>query len=248
LFFFFLAAGIAPAGAQAPEAPVARPSGSDSAPVAAAVGRGQIVGAAQVRRNVPVVGAVVTAVRAGVGGLVRVTTTDARGAFKFEGLEDGRYRCEIARGGFVAVVKDDVELRAPFRAVVEVTMARAAAGAVPPPAPAVAQAGGAAVALRGVVRDRVGKGSGEIRVTLTREDGAEDPREAVTTAEGAFGFEGLTPARWHVELQGAGLLPLRTTLGISEDVSLQAVLVPQPADYAPQVEDLLPREEPVPPR
>jgi hypothetical protein len=179
---------------------------------------------------------------------VRVTTTDARGAFKFDGLEDGRYRCEIARDGFVAVVKDDVELRAPFRAVVEVAMVRAAAGGAPPPAPAIAPAGGAPVALRGVVRDRAGKGSGEIRVTVTREDGAEDPREAVTTAAGEFAFEGLTPARWHVEIQGAGLLPVRTTLGISEDVSLRAVLVPQPADHAPQVEDLLPREEPVPPR
>lgn len=217
-------------------------------PPAPAVARGQIQGSALLRRNVPVVGGVVTVVRDGDPANLRVTTTDARGAFRFDGLEDGRYRCEIARDGFATVVKDDVDLRAPFRAVVEVTMAPSTGGVVPPQAPVITSGEGSPVALRGVVRDRQGKGSGEIRLRVTREDGSENPQEGVTTTEGAFAFDGLTPGRWHLEIQGAGLLPVRTTLALSRDTTLAAVLVPQPADLAPAVEDLMPREEPVPPR
>ena len=214
----------------------------------AAAARGQIQGTALIRRNVPVIGAVVTASRDGEASRIRVTTTDARGAFKFEGLEDGRYRCEFVHDGFATLAKEGVDLRAPFRAVVEVTMAPAAGGVVPPPAPVLPAAGESPATLRGTVRDREGKGLEEVRLRLTREDGTDDPRDAVTPSDGAFGFDGLTPGRWHLEIQGAGLLPVRTTVALAEATSLDAVLVPQPADHAPQVEDLMPREEPVPPR
>jgi hypothetical protein len=222
-------------------------------PAAAADARGQIQGAALVRRNVPVVGAVVTVRRSDDVSDLRLTTTDVRGAFRFDGLPDGRYRCEVAHDGYATVVKEDVDLRAPFRAVVEVTMAPAAAGVAPPPAPAIVSADviapdAGAAALRGAVRDAQGKGTGEVRLRLTREDGSDDPREQVTAGDGSFAFAGLRPGRWRLEVQGAGLLPVRTTVALAGTTSLAVSLVPQPAGHLPSVDDLMPREEPVPPR
>jgi hypothetical protein len=246
----------APPVPAAPASPTADQRAAPSADVPATVAapstspRGQIQGSASVRRNVPVVGAVVNLRRVDSTSELRLTTTDAKGAFRFDGLADGRYRCEVASDGFATVVKDNVDLRAPFRAVVEVTMARVTPGAaLQPDAPGTAGVldRAAPVALRGIVRDDRGRGTGEVRVRLVREDGSEDPREKVTTLGGEFSFDALKPGRWHVEILGAGLLPLRTTIALEEQTTLSASLVPQPADHVLAIEDLMPREEPVPP-
>ena len=82
---------------------------------------------------------------------------------------------------------------------------------------------------------------------LIRADGSEDPRQAVTTAQGQFAFDELTSGSWNLEMHGAGLLPVRTPLVLSEPTTIAAVLVLQPADYPPVIEDLMPNEEPIPP-
>ena len=69
------------------------------------------------------------------GDLTRwyLTTTDAEGAFRVPGLANGLYDVQITREGYRAEMKSGVEVKFPFRAVVEVAMELGTDGPTPPP-------------------------------------------------------------------------------------------------------------------
>jgi hypothetical protein len=87
----------------------------------------------------------------------------------------------------------------------------------------------------------------EARVLLVRPDGEADPQGALTTEDGTFAFDGLPAGRWRLQILGAGLLPLRTTVDLSGAVTVEAWLAQQPANYKPLPQDLLVPEEAIPP-
>ena len=70
-----------------------------------------------------------------------VTSTDEKGAYRFDALPEGVYRVRLLKHGLEPVLKDGVELRFPFRAVVEVVM-EPASGAAPPALSAVSSGSG----------------------------------------------------------------------------------------------------------
>ena len=90
----------------------------------AATTAGQIRGTISYGRHEPAVGAIVV-VRPEAGVTpVHAATTGTSGSFAFNGLPDGTYRAEVSREGYAPVVKTGIGVRAPFRAVVEVQLAR----------------------------------------------------------------------------------------------------------------------------
>jgi len=174
-----------------------------------------------------------------------VTATDEKGSYFFETLPEGRYDVTITKGGLAPVTKDGVELRFPFRAVVEVVMEP---GATPAgPAAAEAPASGDATSLEGTVRARAGQPLDEVRIRLIRADGSVDPRDGMTGAEGTFTMPGLQAGDWRLEVLGAGFLPIRVPVTLSGEATLTALLVEQPASYEPPPLDLMPPEMPIPP-
>jgi hypothetical protein len=187
------------------------------------------------------VGAIVVVRPESAPSPVRAATTGTSGTFAFDGLPDGTYRAEVRRDGYAPVLKSGIQVRAPFRAVVEVLLTRG--GASRETIPTVE--GGAS--LGGTIRVAAGVPLAEAHLRLTRVDGTDDSRMSLTGASGVFAFPGLTAGRWRLEVQGAGLLPLRTDLDLVGDVSIDAQLAAQPANYRPLPQDLLVPEDVIPP-
>ncbi|HUC44181.1 MAG TPA: carboxypeptidase-like regulatory domain-containing protein, partial [Candidatus Sulfotelmatobacter sp.] len=195
----------------------------------------------------PAVGAVVIVRPDGATTPIRVSTTGEDGAFAFDHLEDGAYRVEVRREGYAPVVKTGIAVRAPFRAVAELLLVH---GTEPPPAASSAPSGtdGHRVAMKGMVRLLAGAAVSEAHVRLTRVDGGDDPRALLSGLDGRFAVDGLAAGTWRIEILGAGLLPLRTTIDLVADTTLEAQLATQPANYQPSPQDLIVPEEAIPPK
>ncbi len=209
--------------------------------LAAAEPSGQLRGKVSYGRRDPAVGAIVIAHPEGAASPVHLATTGTSGKFAFDGLANGTYRVEVRRDGSVPIVKSGIKVRAPFRAVVEVVL-------VPGEAPrgeAASTDGSASFA--GIVRVAGGAPLAEARVRLTRDDGADDSRTVLTDASGAFSISQIKAGRWRVEVQGAGLLPVRAELELSGDVAFDVQLAAQPANYRPLPQDLIVPEDVIPP-
>jgi hypothetical protein len=205
----------------------------------------RLEGTASIDRHHRVVGAAVLARARDGGPLFWLTSTDERGFFVLDRLPEGTYRVALHRDGLAPVVKEGIELRFPFRAVVEVTLA-------PDPAGKFAAAHAAAAAakrlrLAGTVSVRGAGPLAEVRIQLVRADETEDPRTTLTLRDGSFAIEGMSAGTWRIEVLGAGYLPLRMDLELADDAKVEAVLVQQAANYVAPALDLLPPEEPIPP-
>jgi hypothetical protein len=180
---------------------------------------------------------------------VFVTSTDEKGTFRLDQLEEGRYAIRFLKYGFVSIQKDNVELEFPFQAVVEVVMEDAEG----PSPPVLMTARGTIdstekATVRGSTVDRKGEPLAEVRVRMLKADGTVDPVFALTDENGEFEFPEIAPGMWDVEIYGAGYLPVRAPASWYGEMELRAVLVTQPATYEPQPLDLMPPEEPIPPR
>ena len=207
--------------------------------------RGELQGSALVGRNRPVVGAGVTILAEADPSLVALTSTDARGTFRVDGLPDGTYRVEVVRQGFAPVVTSAVSVRFPFRAVVEVLMRPADAPSAPA---AIARSSGTgAFDVAGQVVERGAGPVPGVRLRLLRGDASADPRFVETDDAGRFVESDLPGGEWRVEAHGVGFLPIHARVDLSRDSNVKVVLVRQPADYEPTPLELMPPEAPVPP-
>lgn len=202
---------------------------------------GQMRGLITTARRTPAVGAVVVVRPEGARTPVRLGTTGASGRFAFDGLSDGTYRAEVRREGFAPVVKSGITVKAPFRAVVELTLVRGSDAPAPP---------AAAAGETGSIRLEVKNGTiplAEARVRLVLADGSQDPRTGLTDGDGRTVFDNLSAGTWRVEILGAGLLPLRASVEVAGEIEVEATMAPQPADYQPSPQDLIVPEDVTPP-
>jgi hypothetical protein len=207
----------------------------------------RIQGTAIYERNRPVIGADVLLQAVDDRRHFWVTSTDIRGVFRFDGVPDGLYRLEARRDGLEPYVMDRIEIRFPFRPIVEFQMVPSSDRAAAVASLSDPRQDGARVLLEGSVLTMQGEPLPEVRVRLVHAQAAEDPRQALTGPEGTFSFEGLRSGVWRVEILGAGFLPVRTEVDVRRDATLSAALVAQPAAYEPPPLDIIPPEEPLPP-
>jgi len=236
--------GAAETGAAAPG------TGSGNAATETAVRGARLQGMAFFARNRQVVGATVTVHEMERRSRLFLTASDDKGSFLIDGLPNGNYSVQVEREGLAPVVKTDVQVRFPFRAIVEVAMEPlAAAPGSAAPAPGAGGNGAASGAsVHGVARAREGGAPvGEVEVRLVHGRAGQDPRQVATGADGSFEIADLAPGPWRLEARGAGFLPLRTTLALDGDAELVVSLVRQPAGHEPSPLDLMPDEQPIPP-
>ena len=224
-----------------PVVPAAPAAQAAPATPAAATASGQIRGTISYGRREPAVGAIVVVRPETQPSPVRAATTGTSGTFAFDGLPDGVYRADVRRDGYAPVVKSGIKVRAPFRAVVEVLLAR---GDTPPTSAEVVTG---TASLTGTIRVATGAPLAEARIRLTKLGGGDDLRTVLTTGTGAFSFPALSAGRWRLDAQGAGLLPLRAELDLMGEVAIEAQLAAQPANYRPLPQDLLVPEDVIPP-
>jgi len=241
---FGFAALLGASEAGTPPTPTPTPTPAPTPPAAPApsvAGLGQIRGTVSYGRRDPAVGAIVIARPEGAPSPVHLATTGTSGTFAFDGLTDGTYRVEVRRDGSAPIIKSGVKVRAPFRAVVEVVL-------VPGEAPRgdAAPVDGSA-SFSGIVRIAGGAPLPEARVRLTRDDGADESKTVFTNASGDFSIPELKAGRWRVEVQGAGLLPVRAQLDLLGDVAFDVQLAAQPVNYRPLPQDLIVPEDVIPP-
>jgi len=144
--------------------------------------------------------------------------------------------------------KDAVQVKFPFRAVVELDMEPAKESQ---PAKAVPQAqeasGSAPVRLAGTVRDQDAAPLADAGLRLVHAGAVVDPIMVQSDEDGKFEVVEVPPGTWQLTILGVGTLPIRTDVTLEKDTELQVMLVRQPASYVPSPIDLMPPEQPIPP-
>jgi hypothetical protein len=209
----------------------------------------RLQGAASLGRNRHVVGATVLIRRSDEPSRFYVTASDSKGRFRVDGLPDGEYRLEVRREGLSTVVKDDVDLRFPSRAVIEVTMrpVDAAPDAMPRPTTGESLGSVPRIVVHGEVIERDGQAMPEVELRFVRTDGRADPIVARTGGDGSFELPQLPTGRWRLDTRVVGFLPIWVGMDFQVDTRLTVSMVPQPAGYDPSPLELMPPEQPVPP-
>jgi hypothetical protein len=210
----------------------------------------RLQGKASLGRNRQVVGATVLVQRQDEASRLFVTVSDSRGSFRIDDLPDGDYRVEVRREGLAPIVKRDIGLRFPFRAVVELIMepvGTPSADDSPAPDPAGSSDAREFVSVAGTVVERGGQPMSDVVVRLVRTDGGVDPRTLRTGTDGTFQLVDLTAGQWRLQAQVVGYLAIWTDLVFQADTNLMISMVLQPAGYDPSPLELMPPEQPIPP-
>jgi hypothetical protein len=209
----------------------------------------QLQGQASIDRRTDVIGATVIVRPQADRAKLYLTSSGEDGEFRIDDLPDGEYSILLTREGFEPVFKNGVELRFPFRAVVELTMTPG--GSEAQIEQTAAESSGAATTAQVTVLGRIlERGTGpleEVRVRFTNPAGKQDPRSLRTRDDGSFEMADLVPGAWRVEILGVGFLPLRQVVDLRENTELTIYLVRQPAGYEPSPLELMPPEQPIPP-
>lgn len=215
-------------------------------PTASNVRTSSLRGSAFLDRRNKVVGACVFLQHESDPSHVFLTTTDEDGRFRFDRLPDGFYRLEVRRDGLQPVHKDNVSIKSPFRAVVELPM-QPASSIGPSAKPESQGDAGKRVDVRGKTVGIDGEPISEVGVRLLRTDAATDPVSAASGEDGEFELLGLPAGHWRLAVHGLGYLPIRSAVKLDSEVYVTLVMVPQPADYQPSPLELLPPERLIPP-
>jgi hypothetical protein len=225
------------------------PASSDAPQAAPAPQRlSRLQGTAYLDRNDDVIGATVVVYKMEDRSKIYLTSTDEHGRFKIDSLPDGRYKVRVHRHGVETIVKNDVNVRFPFRAVVELDMEQVEEGPILPTGSAEEGETPTGMAtLKGIARTPGGNPMAEVKLRLVKIDGRTDPLMATTAEDGTFQIDGIPAGEWRVTIVGVGMLPIRTWIYLAGDDELDIRLVLQPAAYEPSPLELMPVEEPIPP-
>jgi hypothetical protein len=236
---------------QEEEAPTPAPTPAPANPAAAGPDKkSRLQGSAYLDRNNDVPGATVIVSPSNDAGVLYVTSTNAQGRFKVDGLPDGEYRVRVERHGVKPITKEAVQVKFPFRAVIDLDMEPAADGQPGKPGAAAEPGGsaaGAPVHLSGTVRDQDAAPLADAGLRLVHAGATVDPILVTSDEDGKFSVSDVPTGTWQLTILGVGTLPIRTSVTLAKDTDLEALLVRQPASYLPSPIDLMPPEQPIPP-
>ena len=228
---------------------VAQDDGLDPDVAKPAIKQGsRLQGRVHLSRTRMVVGATVLVQQQDDSSRIFVTSSDEKGRFRVEDLPDGKYKVAIDREGLAPIVKENIALRFPFRAVIEMPMTPQEEPAALENRPPRSNAPPSnRIVIHGQVTERGGEPIPEVAVRFIRTDGLADPHPVRTANDGSFELTDVLAGHWRLEARGAGYLPIRIGLDLDEDAMVDVALVQQPAEYDPSPLELMPPEEPIAP-
>lgn len=197
-------------------------------------------------RNAPVIGMTVLVQSEERPTDLYLTSSDENGVFNVDGLPDGLYRVRAVREGLVTRVMEDISVKYPFRAVVELAVKKDDSASSSDALAATAEAQ-TLVGVTGKVVEHGAGPIGEVRLRFVKEGGGDDPRILRSAADGSFALPAIRAGEWRVEADGVGMLPQRIELALEADVELTVIMVRQPQGYEQSPTELMPPEQPIPP-
>ena len=210
-------------------------------------------------KHTPLTGAVVMLYSQVENGTHYLTSSDPQGRFLFHSLSRGTYDLEVTLPGYRTGRKTDLQVRPPFRSIVEVLLEP---GAEPetPPAPVDTPVGAA--------DEDIPEGENGVSLTLQLTGPNNEPvpeglaslvplsfggsrRYERSDLQGNVSFAGQRPGRYRLVASAPGYLTVRSEridLALGEISHVIVILTLYPLDYAGNLEDLLPPEEPLLPQ
>ncbi len=202
----------------------------------------------------PLTGAVATLHADAERGAHYLTSTDPSGRFVFQGLPPGSYSLEVSLAGYRTARKDGLDVRPPFRSIIEVILPPGpdedGAGVPAPAAPGSEGAGAATASLTVTLTDQEQRPVPEGQVVLVSLQAKGERRVGRSDEQGRLEFEALPAQRYRLTASAPGFLTVRTerlTLGGETQARVAVTLTPFPLEFGGNLEDLLPPEEPLPP-
>jgi hypothetical protein len=204
----------------------------------------RLQGSVNLGRNAPVIGATALVLPQERPTELYLTSSDGKGGFRVDGLPDGLYDVRVVKDGLAPLVKQDISVRFPFRAVVEMEMAPLKKGAQED---STASPSSSTLEITGKVVELDAGPLSEVQLRFVNSGGGDDPRILRSGPDGNFDLGGISAGEWRIEVKGVGLLPQRMVLELKEDVRLTVIVVRQPPGYEPTPLELMPAEQPIPP-
>jgi len=223
---------------------------------------GTIVGAVFDVKKKPVAGCMVQLSTRGEGGTLRVTGTDEKGRYVFKDLPAGVYDIEVAADGEESRKKGRIEVRPPFRNIVDFEVGTGSIVDDRQGAPgqlleslmkaredfAPSELMGM-VSVRGTFLDAQKRPIPEVSVMLLSLQGKKS-LQAFSGEDGTFLIPEVIPGRYRVLVASPGYVPLDlksvTVLPLA-GLNLGLSLVDYPLNFKSKPEDRLPQEEPLQP-
>ena len=248
-------AGMARADTPAPPAQGSAPA---QAPAAAPTTTGRILGRLT-DAGKPVQGAQVRLLSRSEAGLLRVTSSDQRGEYRFKDLPSGIYDVEVEADGFRLVSKPGVEVKGPFQNIVDVPLARAggpASPAVPPVQgtpgqgipgkPAEAAPVEPPVTVHGTLLNGDRRPVVDVSVLFVASEGTK-LYQATSGSDGVFTVESVVPGRYRAVIRSPGHMPVdlkSVEVKPGAGLTLNLSLVDFPLNFKARAEGAPPPELP----
>jgi len=249
-----LGGGLLLAQAPAPaDAPAQAPPSAQAASPALKTGRilGRVTDAGK-----PVQGAQVRLNSRTESGLLRITSTDQKGEYRFKDLPTGTYDVEVEVDGFRLNSKPGVEVKAPFQNIVDVQMARVGAPSPPgfpsqgAPVPAVppkeTEPALPPVTVKGALLDSDRHPVVDVSVLLVPLEGTR-LYQATSGNDGAFVVTDVAPGRYRAVIRSPGHMPVDLkSVEVRPDagLTLNLSLVDFPLNFKERAEGSPPPEMP----
>jgi hypothetical protein len=188
--------------------------------------------------------------------LLFLTTSDEAGLYRLENLPAGVYTMRALRAGYEEVVYEDVEVRPPFRNIIDFrlpTLPAPEPGPIQREAPPVSGAppvGIAPIMVTGLVVDEEGTPVADAEVAFSM---GSPPRRSLlySRADGTLEYPLLYPATYELSVTVPGSIPIRipdVTVWPGRPLEVRVRLVDFPVELAARRGLILPPEEPLPPR
>jgi hypothetical protein len=210
-----------------------------------------------ISRKQKVVGATVK-LSQGNNKSIYLTSTDEEGTWRLNNIPEGNYRVEIFKEGFNYIEKKSVEVRFPFKTIVELQAlpSMKAVGDIlrwggqtnRMSSQQPGSRGSNSCNFRGKVSAKDGTPILDAEIILKELNREANPLKAFSGSDGSFVLEKVRAGFYKLFVLTPGYLPLRFIAIIQEDTYLEATMLLQPLNYQATPSELLPSEEPIPPR
>ena len=230
---------------------------------------GTIMGTVFDTKKKPLAGWMVQLSSRGDDSQLRVTGTDDNGQYVFKDLPAGTYDIEIQTENEAARKKGRIEVKPPFRNIVDFLVgpqsqekpnlvaglaaearkkAAGAAGTTAPDGAVAADDAARQVPVRGTFLDAQKRPVSEVSVTLVALEG-KSTFQTFSGGNGSFAIPAVPPGRYRVLVFSPGYVPIDLkSIEVSSvsGLSLSLSLVDYPLNTKERPQERLPREEPLP--